>query len=115
MSERFITELFQVIDSKDWQKLSAFFSPDVVYERPGYEPIVGIERLLHFYQYERVLSAGRHFLENILVEGERGCCWGRYVGSKKDDTPVNEGFADVYIFHQGKIKSRRSFFFRPAI
>jgi len=115
MSARIITELFRAVDSHDWDMIAQLCHPDIVYERPGYEPFVGLPRALHFYQYERVLASGGHELEQIVVEEDHAACWGRFVGFKKDGTPADVRFADVYSFADGKIKTRRTYFFQPAV
>lgn len=110
-----ITELFQAIDAHDWAALEGIFDPEIQYERPGYPSFVGIERLLHFYREERILAAGSHYIEQIVIDNEYGACWGRFIGVKKDGSPSDELFTDVYSFKDGKIKTRRSYFFRPAV
>jgi uncharacterized protein len=115
MTDSIIVDLFHAIDSSDWDTVVNLFHPDVVYERPGYPQLKGLERLLHFYKCERALASGTHKLEHILSDGVNAACWGSFVGKKKDGSDVNEMFADVYTFEDGKIRARRSFFFRPAI
>lgn len=110
-----ITELFRAIDSDDWDTLQAIFHPNIVYERPGYLSFTGIERLLQFYREERILAAGNHYIDHIVIDNDYGACWGRFIGIKKDGSPADELFTDVYSFEQGKIKTRRSYFFRPAV
>ncbi|HZO76360.1 MAG TPA: nuclear transport factor 2 family protein [Ktedonobacteraceae bacterium] len=115
MSEQTIQDLFRAVDARDWEAMQPFFCEDVVYERPGYDPIVGIEDLLHFYKHVRIIASGTHQLEQIVVEGDHGSCWGRFVGVNKEGAALDERFADVYVFSDGKIKQRRSYFFRPAV
>ncbi|HZO73373.1 MAG TPA: nuclear transport factor 2 family protein [Ktedonobacteraceae bacterium] len=115
MSEKLITRLFQIVDSSDWANMPDVFCEDIVYERPGYPPIVGIEQLLHFYKHVRILGSGKHHLEQVVIEGNHGGCFGRFVGQTKDHSEVDELFADMYTFENGKIKHRRSYFFRPAV
>jgi ketosteroid isomerase-like protein len=115
MSKNLICELFQAIDSHNLKALSHIFHHDVVYERPGYEKFVGVNRLLYFYQHERILASGKHDIECIIVEGDRGFCCGRFIGVKKDNSEADEKFADVYSFKDGMIKTRRSYFSRPAV
>lgn len=115
MQHESILQLFRAVDTSDWNTMLRLFHPDIVYERPGYEPFRGAERVMQFYQYERVLASGEHRLDHIIFEGDEGACWGRFVGSKKDGSRVDEMFADVYSFQGAQIKTRRSYFFRPAI
>lgn len=115
MSYDLIKQLFATIDGQQWETLGRLFDADVIYERPGYEPFVGIERLMKFYREERILSSGQHYIEQIIIDGDHGACYGRFVGLKKDNTAADEMFVDVYCFNQDKIKTRRSYFFRPAV
>jgi len=49
MPDEIIIELFRAIDSFQWEKVMSLFHPDILYERPGYPPLTGIQRLRHFY------------------------------------------------------------------
>jgi branched-chain amino acid aminotransferase len=111
----FVVDLFRKIDARDWEALEDSLHEDVVYERPGYEPLVGRERVLRFYREERVIASGEHQLERVLTDGESGACWGRFVGLHKNGSAIDERFADVYLLQDGRIRTRRSFFFRPAV
>ena len=115
MSDALINGLFEAVDGSDWSAMERLFHARIVYERPGYEPFDGLERVLRFYQKERILASGKHHLEHIVCEGSAGACWGRFVGFKKDGSAVDELFADVYFFEDGQIRKRRSYFFRPAV
>jgi uncharacterized protein len=115
MSKSLIKGLFRSIDAAEWELLDSFFHPDIIYERPGYNPMIGVDQLLHFYRYERVILCGRHELDGIIVADSQAACWGRFVGVAKDGASLNEGFADTYTFSDGLIVQRKSFFFRPAI
>ena len=116
MAENFVVDLFHKIDARDWDALPSSFAEDVVYERPGYPPLVGVEALMRFYRHERVIASGAHELERVVLDGECGACWGRLVGRHRDGSPLDERFADVYTLDdRGRIKARRSYFFRPAI
>jgi ketosteroid isomerase-like protein len=110
-----VRRLFERVDSRDWDRLSDAFCDDVVYERPGYAPLIGLESVLHFYREDRVIVSGRHELESVVINEGCGACWGRFVGTHKNGSDLSERFADVYTFERGKIKTRKSYFFRPAI
>ena len=115
MSRNLIIDLFRRVDGRNWNDLQESFSEEVVYERPGYEPLVGRERVMRFYREERVIAGGDHLLQQIVVDGESAACWGRFVGVHKNGSPIDEGFADVYTFDGDRIKTRRSYFYRPAV
>jgi len=110
-----VEQLFRSIDARQWDSLPLFFAPEVTYERPGYEPLVGLEQLLHFYRKVRVIASGQHILEQVVFDDEHAACWGRFVGVHKDGSAIDERFADVYTLADGKIATRRSYFFRPAV
>jgi branched-chain amino acid aminotransferase len=110
-----IVKLFDKVDSRNWDELNQVFCQDVTYERPGYEPLQGYERVKYFYREERVIASGKHFLENIVTNRESGACWGRFIGVHKNSSPIDERFADVYTFKDSKILTRKSYFFRPAV
>ena len=115
MSGDVIRRLFAIVDARQWDDLVHVFHPDVVYERPGYDPLTGFAAIDDFYRNRRVIARGSHMVEGIAVEGSNGAAWGRFVGAKRDDTPVDERWADVYTFADNKIRTRRSHFFRPAV
>ena len=56
MHKDHVLGMFAAIDGRDFDALERYFHPDVVYERPGYEPIRGLGSLLHFYREVRRIS-----------------------------------------------------------
>jgi len=111
----FLRNMFESIDCRDWESLENFFGGNITYERPGYAPLVGYDRVQRFYREERVIASGRHHLDEVVVNENSGACWGRFIGEHKNGSPIDEKFADTYKFENGKIKLRRSHFFRPAV
>jgi len=43
VDESWLHKMFATIDANDWIGLADFLHPETVYERPGYEPLVGFE------------------------------------------------------------------------
>jgi ketosteroid isomerase-like protein len=78
-------------------------------------PFTGRDRVLQFYKSERIIASGKHHLGQIVVDDKSGACWGHFVGTLKSGQKVDERFADVYSYEDGKIKARSSYFFRPAV
>jgi ketosteroid isomerase-like protein len=97
MSEKLIIDLFQAIDSRDWNALGTIFHPEIVYERPGYKRFEGISQVMRFYEHDRNLVSGKHDTECIIVNGNTGACWGRFTGVKKDNSNADERFADLLL------------------
>lgn len=112
---KLIRTLFEKVDSRDWPGLREIFCDDIVYGRPGYEPFVGLDRLLKFYREERVIASGAHHLDRIVADQQSGACWGRFIGIHKNGSLIDERFSDVYTFKNGRILTRDSYFFRPAV
>jgi len=115
MEKSFITDMFHTIDSRDWEGLRGFFCDDVTYERPGYETIVGLDGLLHFYENVRIIACGQHSLTRVVVDDESGASWGSFAGKHRNGADLGVRFADCYTFEDGKIKTRVSYFFQPAV
>jgi ketosteroid isomerase-like protein len=115
MNQQFIRDMFKNIDNRDFDNLRDFFTDDVVYERPGYEPLRGIDDLLHFYREVRVIAVGKHGLTRVVVDDESGASWGRFTGTHRNGKDLDVRFADVYTFENGKIKTRASYFFEPSV
>ncbi|GAB3038471.1 nuclear transport factor 2 family protein [Oleiagrimonas citrea] len=107
--------MFDTIDSGSWKDLPRFFHPNVVYERPGYPPIEGLDALLDFYGRIRIIGEGKHTLDAALRETDRAICWGHFNGRSKDGKILAERFADAYELKDGLIRKRTTFFFRAAI
>ena len=103
--------MFRAIDAADFDALEQVFHPGVVYVRGGYAPFTGLDTVMNFYRMGRVLASGEHRLENIIVEGDHGACWGRFVGKKKSGEDVDLLFSDIYRFNSGKVFFRRSYFY----
>lgn len=110
-----ILAYFRAVDERDFSKFEDIFHQEVVYERPGYDTLAGINDLIAFYRHRRILSSGCHTIEGVIVEGERGVCWGRFIGMTKAGESVDERFADVFTFQDGQIKTRITFFYKPAV
>jgi ketosteroid isomerase-like protein len=114
-ADRLITDLFDIIDGCRWEDLGSVFAEDCVYSRPGYEPIVGLARLTHFYQHERIVASGGHAVECTVSDLGAAACWGRFHGKSKTGEELDEGFADTYRVRDGKIVFRTTYFYRAAM
>jgi ketosteroid isomerase-like protein len=114
-NRQLVERLFQTVDRRAWDALPRLFADEVVYERPGYPLLIGIAEVLRFYREVRRIASGAHHLEEIITDGNRGACLGRFVGRLRDGTAVDVRFADAYTFENGKIWTRCTYFFRPAV
>jgi ketosteroid isomerase-like protein len=110
-----IRGMFAAIDAGEFERLREYFSADVVYERPGYEPLRGIDALEYFYRHERIIARGAHDLQGVLAGPRAAACWGRFRGLSRRGDALDERFADVYELRDGRVARRTTHFFRPAI
>lgn len=115
MDDSLIRTMFKSIDCADWPSLATCLHPEVTYERPGYEPLAGRERVMRFYRHERAVTTGRHTVEGILVSHGEAAAWGVMSGVLTDGRQVTVRFAEIYQFAQGRIQRRRSYFFTPTV
>jgi ketosteroid isomerase-like protein len=110
-----VTGLFDIVDGRRWDELVEVFTPDAVYDRPGYDPLVGLDRIVRFYERERIIATGRHSVTRVVSDLGAAACWGRFVGTGRDGRPLDEEFADTYAVRDGRIAHRKTYFYRPAI
>jgi hypothetical protein len=67
MREKLIIDLFQAVDSRDWNALRTILHPEIAYERPGYKRLERVSQVMRFYEHERILVSGKHDTECALV------------------------------------------------
>ena len=110
-----VRRMFESIDASDWDELGRILHPEVVYERPGYDPLAGLRRVLRFYREERLVAYGRHRIDGVVVDGDVASAWGRMRGTMRDGSAADVRWAEVYAFEDGQIRKRRSYFFQPSV
>ena len=115
MNENSIVGMFAAVDSRNWSNLPMYFAGEVVYERPGYDPIRGINDLVDFYANRRIIASGRHELDSVVINADAGAVWGRFLGKSRSGDSLDVRFADTYVFSNGVILRRVSFFFTPLV
>jgi ketosteroid isomerase-like protein len=107
---------YATVDAGDVDGVLDWFADDAVYHRPGYEPMEGREALAAFYGGERVIEAGAHALDTLVVSGSSVAVRGTFTGRLKDGSEVSLGFADFIDYDaQGRARERRSYFAVPAV
>ncbi|MGW0632741.1 nuclear transport factor 2 family protein [Streptomyces sp. NPDC002758] len=109
-----VTRLFSVVDSRNWPLLTRVLAENVHYERPGFAPMRGFADVERFYREKRDIASGRHVILGCVNEADESCCWGEFSGISLSDRRIDERFCDWYVFCDGLITVRRTFFYRPA-
>lgn len=111
-----VRRYYQLVDEGDVPGLLQLFSPDVVYERPGYEPIRGRAALEDFYRDVRVIVSGRHSLRSLVCADAEVAVQGDFAGVLRDGDNVRLRFADFFqVTADGLFSRRNTYFFQPLV
>lgn len=107
---------YELVDAADVSALIDLFAADAVYQRPGYEPIVGHEGLNRFYRDQRLIAHGRHTVTEMVVHGDSVAVQGRFHGVLRSGAEVELRFADFFHLTPELTFSRRdTYFFQPLV
>lgn len=107
---------YDTLDRNDMEAVLEYFSGDVLYLRPGYDRMVGIEALKRYYAEDRKIAGGRHVISNMIVEGQTVAAHGMWEGNLRDGTESSMGFAAFFEFDgNGRIREQTTYFFTPAV
>ncbi|MEU8890792.1 nuclear transport factor 2 family protein [Streptomyces sp. NPDC048442] len=111
-----IRRYYQLVDAGDISALVGLFAPDAHYRRPGYQPLVGHAELEHFYREQRVIREGEHTLATLIAADDEIAVHGLFRGVLHDGGRAELRFADFFrMTPEGRIASRDTFFFVPAV
>ncbi|MFE6051427.1 nuclear transport factor 2 family protein [Kitasatospora sp. NPDC056446] len=109
-------EFYDAVDTGDIAGLIGRFAPEGSYHRPGYDPLVGRERVRRFYAEERKIKEGRHVLERVVASDGLAAVHGTFSGTLHDGSPADLRFADFFeLTPEGLITRRDTFFFTPLV
>lgn len=97
---------YEYIDSNRYEELFDLFADDIIYHRPGAEPIRGMDQFKRFYLEERPLEQGTHEIDAYHRDGATMCVRGRFSGLL-DGEPIEFGFADFHEFDESGTIRRR--------
>jgi steroid Delta-isomerase len=114
-AEYVVRRYYELVDARDFAAMAELFASDVVYRRPGYDPMVGLEQMLTYYRSVRVIVSGKHHLHAVLSDGSSVAVAGTFYGQVKDRGHVSQGFADFFSIAEGKINARSTYFDAPAV
>jgi ketosteroid isomerase-like protein len=97
---------YEFVDAERYDALFDLFAEDIVYHRPGAEPIRGKPAFEQFYLEERPLEDGTHEIHEFIVDGDRISVRGQFDGVL-DGEPITFGFADIHAFRGDGVIERR--------
>ncbi|MFF5250947.1 nuclear transport factor 2 family protein [Streptomyces leeuwenhoekii] len=113
---RLVERYYDLVDRNDIPGLVSLFTPDVVYERPGYPPLRGIGELERFYRQDRVIESGKHSLRGVAADNELIAVHGDFTGRLRDGEDVCVRFADFFqVARDGLFRRRDTYFFSPRV
>lgn len=113
MKRAFIETMFQAVDDGQWGRLASFYHPACVYDRPGFAKLEGLESVTRFYMQDRPIRSGVHRIEDVVESERTACAIGTFEGRLKSGADISLRFADHYVFEDGRIAERRTFFYAP--
>lgn len=110
-----IKEYYRLVDANDIDGILALFTANCIYERPGYDPILGSQALRRFYEVDRVIAAGVHVVGRPLTAADSAAVEGVFKGVLRSGEEVSVRFADFFHMVGGLIDLRRTYFFAPLV
>uniref|UniRef100_A0AAU3H3D1 Nuclear transport factor 2 family protein n=1 Tax=Streptomyces sp. NBC_01401 TaxID=2903854 RepID=A0AAU3H3D1_9ACTN len=111
-----IHRYYALVDDGDVQGVVGLFAPSAVYERPGYDPIVGRDGLDAFYRGQRVIDRGSHTVVKLVVGPHDAAVEGGFRGTLKDGSEVELRFADFFRLDDDLLfEVRNTYFFSPMV
>lgn len=111
-----VQEYYDALDAGDTESVLALFSGDVLYRRPGYDRMMGLEALRRYYAKDRKLAPGRHVVRSLVVDGAQVAAHGEWEGELREGGRRSVGFAAFFVFDAtGRISEHTTYFFVPAV
>lgn len=77
--------------------------------------MVGRDAILDFYANERVIAHGRHVIDKVICEGNNVAVEGFFTGTLRKGPTVEVRFSDFFVFENGLISMRRTYFSVSAV
>ncbi len=107
---------YDALDRDDVEAVLACFTGDVLYRRPGYPTMAGIDQLRAYYETDRKLAAGRHMVRDVLVADFQAAAQGMYEGQLRDGDLMTMGFGAFFDFDgAARISEHTTYFYTPAV
>lgn len=112
--EQLVRSYYERVDAEDYEGVFDLFADDVVYDRPGQEPIEGMADFREFYREGRPLDDGEHTIHDVVADGTVVAVRGTFSGVQDGDR-VEFGFADFHEFEDGTITERWTYTDRDEV
>ncbi len=111
-----VLRYYEAVDNNDVAALLDLFEPDAVYERPGYDPLVGRAALEAFYTGVRLIESGRHGITQLVCSDGKVAVQGTFEGRLRDASEVSLRFSDFFEEGtSGRFARRTTYFFAKMV
>lgn len=107
--------MFEAVDKKEWSILEDIFHTNIIYERPGYATLRGLDDVMHFYREVRNVSQGRHQVTDVITANDKVVCQGHFACRTLLNEKIKTDFCDVYTMKDGRVRFRKTFFYSAVI
>jgi ketosteroid isomerase-like protein len=108
-AHQLVADLFDIIDTENWDELGRVFAQDCVCHPPGVEPLVGMAAIDRYYRHDRPVAAGSHRIDRVVSDIGAAACWGRFTGQSRAGDLLDVEFAEAFLVCDGKIVSRTTY------
>jgi len=108
---------YDALDRDDIDAALDYFGGEILYRRPGYPPITGLDGLRDYYTRGRKLASGRHVIREVVIDGTSAAAHGTFEGELKEGGRTTMGFAAFFRFDNARdrIVEHTTYFFTPAV
>jgi ketosteroid isomerase-like protein len=115
LAESVVRRYYELVDAGNFREMAKLFTADIIYRRPGYGPMFGLEQVLKYYTSVRIIESGKHELHTVISRGSMVAVAGTFRGQVKVRGMVRQEFADFFAVADGKINARSTYFDAPAL
>ena len=108
---------YDALDRDDIDAALDYFGGEILYRRPGYPPITGLDGLRDYYTRGRKLASGRHVIREVVIDGTSAAAHGTFEGELKEGGRTTMGFAAFFRFDNARdrIVEHTTYFFTPSV
>lgn len=110
-----VRRYYRLVDAVELDQMFALFDEDIVYRRPGYEPLRGMAQFKAFYEGDRIIADGAHTVTSLIDRDGGVAVEGDFRGTLRDGRSVSLRFADFFEFRGSLIIRRDTYFDAPLV
>ena len=107
--------LLNAIDRQEWMVMEALLHPQTEFQVSNFIPFRGRDSVLNYFRNLRSMRKSEHLIEGVAIEGNHGICWGRFMGTKPDNSETTFLFTIVLTFEDKKIRRWREYHCLPKL